>query len=191
MAEQDNIQPQSGGMALVGRDNIEAVEELPEPQIETPIKIKKPMSSERLEQLKQARIKAQEKKHEMKELKTKAKQLPIEEVKLSAMKYDELQKRKEDFIKTKDQDVVIAKTEITAPKTKDKKKRIIKKIVYEDGSEDEVEDVRHIQPKQNNNPYNHESYSNLVYLSACDRLKEKVQDERTKYLISSLMPNYG
>ncbi len=38
---------------------------------------------------------------------------------------------------------------------------------------------------------NHESYSNLVYQSACDKLKEKVQDERTKYLISSLMPNYG
>ncbi len=35
------------------------------------------MSSERLEQLKQARKKAQEKKHEMKELKPKAKQLPI------------------------------------------------------------------------------------------------------------------
>ena len=38
------------------------------------------------------------------------------------MKYDELQKRKEDFIKTKDQDVVITKTEIAAPKTKDKRK---------------------------------------------------------------------
>ena len=179
MAEQDNI------------PNIEAVEELPEPQIETPIKIKKPLSSERLEQLKQARIKAQEKKHEMKELKTKAKQLPIEEVKLSAMKYDELQKRKEDFIKTKDQDVVITKTEIAAPKTKDKKKRIIKKIIYKDGSEDEVEDARHTQPKQMNNPYYHKSYTNLVYQSVCDKLKEKVQDERTKYLISSLMPNYG
>ena len=127
----------------------------------------------------------------MKELKTKAKQLPIEEVKLSAMKYDELQKRKEDFIKTKDQDVVITKTEIAAPKTKDKKKRIIKKIIYEDGSEDEVEDARHIQPKQMNNPYYHESYTNLVYQSACDKLKEKIQDEKTKYLINSLMPNYG
>ena len=66
MSEQDNI------------INNEVVEELPEPQIETPIKIKKPVSSERLEQLKHARVKAQEKKHEMKELKTKAKQLPIE-----------------------------------------------------------------------------------------------------------------
>jgi hypothetical protein len=41
-----------------------------------------------LEQLKQARIKAQEKKHEMKQLKSKAKQLPIEKVKLNAFKYD-------------------------------------------------------------------------------------------------------
>ncbi len=56
MSEQDN-----------NVTNIEAVEELPEPQLETPIKIKKPLSSERLEQLKQARAKAQEKKHEMKQ----------------------------------------------------------------------------------------------------------------------------
>jgi hypothetical protein len=38
---------------------------------------------------------------------------------------------------------------------------------------------------------NENSYSNLIYQSACDKLKEKIQDERTKYLISSLMPNYG
>ena len=180
MSEQENI---------ITDENHEIVDETP--QIEVPAKIKKPISAEKLEQLKQARLKGAEKKKEMKELKTKAKQLPIEEVKLSAMKYDELQKRKEDSIKTKDQDVVITKTEIAAPKTKDKKKRIIKKIMYEDGSEDEVEDVRHIQPKQVNNPYHHESYINLVYQLACDKLKEKVQDERTKYLISSLMPNYG
>ena len=90
------------------------------------------------------------------------------------MKYDQLQKQKEDFIKTKEQDIVITKGEIPVSKPKDKKKRIIKKIVYEDGSEDEVEDVRHTQPKQSNNPYNnHETYSNLVYQSACDRLKRK------------------
>ncbi len=38
---------------------------------------------------------------------------------------------------------------------------------------------------------NENIYSNLVYQSACDKLKEKTQDERTEYLISSLMPNYG
>jgi len=94
MSEQENI---------ITDENHEIVDETP--QIEVPAKIKKPISAEKLEQLKQARLKGAEKKKEMKELKTKAKQLPIEEVKLSAMKYDELQKRKEDFIKTKDQDV--------------------------------------------------------------------------------------
>jgi hypothetical protein len=177
-------------------DNNDVIEELP--AIETPIKIKKPVSLEKLEQLKKARLVGAEKKKEMKELKIKAKQLPIEEYKLSAMKYDQLQKQKEDLIKPKE-DIIKIKEEIQEekPKNKDKKKRIIKKIIYEDGSEDEVEDLRHIQPKQIMNPYmsiynnNQESYSNLVYQSACDKLKEKVQDERTKYLISSLMPNYG
>ena len=172
----------------------ELVEETP--QIEVPVKIKKPISAEKLEQLKQARLKGSEKKKEMKELKTKARQLPIEEVKLSAMKYDQLQKQKEDFMKTKDE-IVIPKTkeEIPIPKTKDKKKKIIKKIIYEDGSEDEIDDMRYTQPQQKNKNMpmfnNNDSYSNLVYLSACDKLKEKIQDERTKYLISSLMPNYG
>ena len=42
------------------------------PQIEAPIKIKKPVSPEKLEQLKYARLKGAEKKKEKKELKTKA-----------------------------------------------------------------------------------------------------------------------
>ncbi len=107
----------------------ESVEETP--QIEVPAKIKKPISAEKLEQLKQARLKGSEKKIEMKELKTKARLLPIEEVKLSAMKYDQLQKQKEDFMKTKEQDeIVIPKTkeEIPIPKTKDKRKELLKKL---------------------------------------------------------------
>jgi hypothetical protein len=178
MSEQENVD---------NVDNVDNVEEIQ--PIETPTKIKKPLTSERLEQLKQARIKAQEKKHEMKQLKSKAKQLPIEEVKLNALKYDQLQKQKEELTKPKEE------PKVEKPKVIEKKKRIIKKIIYEDGSEDEVEDVRHIQPKQNNKYMsmfeNENSYSNLVYQSACDKLKEKIQDERTKYLISSLMPNYG
>ena len=181
MSEQENI---------ITDENHEIVDETP--QIEVPAKIKKPISAEKLEQLKQARLKGAEKKREMKEFKNKAKQLPIEEVKLSAMKYDQLQKQKEELIKPKEE-IVIPKEE--KPKTIDKKKRIIKKKIYEDGSEDEVEDVRYIQPKQKNKYMsmfeNENSYSNLVYQSACDKLKEKIQDERTKYLISSLMPNYG
>jgi hypothetical protein len=68
--------------------------------------------------------------------------------------------------------------------------------MYEDGSEDEIEDVRHIQQQQPKNEYmtmfsNDDRYTNLVYQSACDRLKEKLQDEKTKYSIGSLVPNYG
>jgi len=184
-------------------DNIDNNEEIP--QTEPPIKIKKTVSPEKLEQLKYARLKGAEKKKEMKELKTKAKQLPIEEMKISAMKYDQLQKQKEEIVKPQGWEDLTGppapvEKEITKPeKPKDKKKRVIKKIVYEDGSEDEIEDLRHVQPPaqyNNNNRYmkmfsNDDSYTNLVYQSACDKLKEKVQDERTKYLIKSLMPNYG
>jgi hypothetical protein len=177
-------------------DNIEVVVELP--PTETPVKIKKPVTQEKLEQLKNARLKGAEKKKEMKELKSKAKQLPIEEIKISAMKYDQLQKQKEQIIKrptdayTASGGCPVEKEIIEKPK--DKKKRIIKKIIYEDGSEDEIEDLRHLHQQQNNKymtMFNNDSYTNLVYQSACDKLKEKVQDERTKYLIKSLMPNYG
>ncbi len=52
----------------------------------------------------------------MKELKSKAKQLPIEEVKLSAMKYDQLQKQKVDLIKPKED--ILHKRRNTRRKTK-------------------------------------------------------------------------
>ena len=117
------------------------------------------------------------------------------------MKYDQLQKQKEEIIKPIEKEIIKPiENEIIKPEIKkDKKKRIIKKIIYDDGSEDEVEDLRYIQPQLPPPPQNKymslfsndDSYSNLVYQSACDKLKEKVQDERTKYLIKSLMPNYG
>ncbi len=69
-------------------DNIHKNEEIS--QIEPPIETKKPVSPEKLEQLKYARLKGAEKKKEMKELKNKAKQLPIEEMKISAMKYESI-----------------------------------------------------------------------------------------------------
>ena len=98
------------------------------PQVEASIKTKKPVSPERYEQLKQARLKGAEKKKEMKDLKTKAKQLPIEEMKISAMKYDQLQKQKEEIIKPIEKEIIVEK-EITKPveKVKDKRKELLKK----------------------------------------------------------------
>ncbi len=67
----------------------------------------------------------------MKELKTKAKQLSIEEYKLNAMKYDWLQKLKEDLIKPK-VDIIKPKDDIEEekPKIKDKKKVLLKNYIW-------------------------------------------------------------
>jgi len=163
-------------------ENIENVEENNFIEIEEPKQTtKKPISDEKRKQLEKARIKAQEKKKELKELNNKSKQLHIEEVKVKAIQYDQIIKQKEELLKPKEE---------PKPEIKEKKKRIIKKIIYEDDSEEEIEDKRHIQKHiPAAYQFNNDSYTNLVYQSACDKLKEKVQDERTKFLINSLMPN--
>ena len=153
-----------------------------------PLLTKKPITDEKRKQLEKARIKAQEKKKELKELNIKSKQLHIEEAKVKAIQYDQIMKQKEELLKPKQEE---PKTEPEIKEVKEKKKRVIKKIIYEDDSEEEIEDKRHVQKLPPPTYYNHDSYTNLVYQSACDKLKEKVQDERTKFLINSLMPiNY-
>ena len=144
--------------------------------------IKRPISDEKRKQLEKARIKAQEKKKELKELNIKSKQLHIEEAKVKAIQYDQIMKQKEELLKPKEDEP--KKEPEVKEVVKDKKKRVIKKIIYEDDSEEEIEDKRHIQKHQAPSHYNHfmpnsDSYTNLVYQSACDKLKEKVQDERT------------
>ena len=88
-----------------------------------------------------------------------------------------------------------------------KKKKIIKKVIYQEASSsdsdgaDEVEVVKvkknknkkviqeeKPQPQQNNN---NNSYSNLLYESSIDNLKNRMMNERAKSLIMSVMPNYG
>ena len=166
----------------------ENIIEIEEPQV---IKVKKPITEEKRKQLDEARKKGHEKKRELKELNAKSKQLHIEEVKVKAIQYDQIIKQKEELLKPKE--IKVEEPEIKEVKevkeVKEKKKRIIKKIIYEDDSEEEIEDKRHIPKPPPPTYYNHDSYTNLVYQSACDKLKEKVQDERTKFLINSLMPS--
>ena len=177
--------------------------EVEEPQ--QVIKIKKPISEEKRRQLDEARKKGHEKKRELKELHAKSKQLHIEEAKVKAIQYDQIIKQKEELLKPREIVNKVQEPEVKEVKeVKEKKKRVIKKIIYEDDSEEEIEDKRFIQKQSSHgycgqiretpSHYNHfaqsnDSYTNLVYQSACDKLKEKVQDERTKFLINSLMPN--
>ena len=44
------------------------------------------------------------------------------------------------------------------------------------------------KPQPQNTNY---SYSNLLYESSVDKLKNRMNEERAKHLIMSVMPNYG
>ena len=151
--------------------------------------IKKPLSEARLEQLKKARQAAQIKKKEIKEITTKSKSLKLEEAKLKAYQFDELMKKKEEIMNPKEETVEeIKQVEVKQPK----KKRVIKKIIYEDDSEEEVEvlEVEKYKPiPQPQTQMNHETYTHLMYQNAYEKLQSKVNEERTKLLVQSLMPN--
>ena len=168
---------------------------------------KKPITELKQQQLVRAREAAQIKKQELKELNLKSKNLKLEESKLKAFQYDELMKQKEEIMnkakETKKEEVIITKEEtVTKPeviKQEPKKKRVIKKIIYEDDSEEEVEVLqvekhkpqKPIQQQVPYNPYSQqETYSQLIYQNACEKIQSKLHDERAKALIYSLMPSY-
>ena len=89
-----------------------------------------------------------------------------------------------------------------------KKKKVIKKIVYHEASSsdsDDADEVEYVkvkktnqkkketidkptQPQQNTN---NNSYSNLLYESSIDNLKNRMMNERAKMLVMSVLPNYG
>ena len=192
------------------------------------VKPKKQLSEQKLQHLANIRVKALEKKKEMKQMTEKANEFKkIESLKEAkqiqkeqlAKKYDEIianSKPKEEEVKPKIEEVkeVKPKEEIKEVKPKEepkeqpkpiKKKRIIKKITYQEAtssdseSADEVEviKVKKQQPKNKNNevekpPQNiNNSYSNLLYEASVDKLKNRMMDERAKHLIMSVMPNYN
>ena len=140
-------------------------------------KVKKILTQEQLDNLAKAREKARERKIELGQISSKAKLLKEEKLKKDAAEYDKLISEK-----TKPQ-----KEEVIEPKVEPKKKRIVKKYVYEDEDEDEeIEEVVIRKPKPKAKP--EPTYNELIYESAQDRIKTKISEERTKSLINSLMP---
>jgi hypothetical protein len=146
----------------------EVIEEVP------PTKIKKQLTQEQLDNLAKAREKARERKIELAQIASKAKLLKEEQLRKSASEYDKLISEKENQPKETSQPQ-------PEPKIEPKKKRIVKKYVYEDEDEEEVEEVIIRKPKP-------KSYNELIYESAQDKIKSKINEERTKSLINSLMP---
>ena len=137
-----------------------------------------------------------------------------------AKKYDEMienakpkieEKPKVEEVKPKVEEVK-PKEEIKEVKSKEeeevkpiKKKKVIKKIVYQEASSsdsddaDEVEVVKVKKQSKKNETIVHKpaqqntnhSYSNLLYESSVDKLKSRMMDERARNLIMSVMPSYG
>ena len=179
---------------------------------------KKILSEQKIKHLENIRVKALEKKREMKEITEKANKLKeIESLKKAkqyekeklAKQYDEMiakqKAEKEDKENIKPR---IAEEDIKPPKEniKPKKKKIIKKVIYQEESSsdsdgaDEVEIVKvkkqskpkQQEPKPTPQPINNNnSYSNLLYESSVDKLKHRFMEERAKNLIMSVMPNYS
>ena len=69
--------------------------EVPEPDTKTESKPKKVLTESQLEALAKARVKAQERKQELKELNAKSKNLKEQRLKADAAEFDRLQKKKE------------------------------------------------------------------------------------------------
>jgi len=167
----------------VSKQKQEIEETIEEPEEEAPpppIKVKKQLTQEQLDNLAKAREKARERKIELGQISAKAKALKEEKLRKDATEYDKL-------ISQKAKPEPPQKEEVIEPKAESKKKRIVKKYVYEEEDEDEeVEEVVIRKPKAKAKP--EPTYNELIYESAQDRIKTKISEERTKSLINSLMP---
>jgi len=155
-----------------------------------------------------------EKANKVKEFETMkvAKQLQKKEL---AKQYDEMMfKQYDEGIYSKPEAPKIEAPKIEKEEVKptivksEKKKKIIKKVIYQEASSsdsdgaDEVEVVKvkkshkqPIVPKQRDveeaPPKKENSYTNLLYESSLDKMREKLMNERCKYLVNSLMPQYN
>ena len=152
----------------ISESQIEEPQFVEEPPKEEAVKPKKILSESQLESLAKARIKAQERKQELKELNFKSKGLKEEKLKADASEYDKLKKKKE-------LDDTIKKIEVPTP-TQEKKKKI-KKIIYDsDSDEESVEEVivKRKKPKDKKD----KSYSELADMSLNEQIKKKLQEEK-------------
>jgi len=184
-------------------------------------KPKKQLSEQKLQHLQNIRVKALEKKKQMKEITEKANKIKeLESLKEAkqiqkeqlAKKYDEMIENSKPKVQPHSGDMpsgreVKPKVENVKPM---KKKKIIKKIVYHEASSsdsDDADEVEYVKVKKTNQkkkemiehkpqPQHQQqninnSYSNLLYEASVDKLKSRMMDERAKMLIMSVMPNYG
>jgi len=153
-----------------------------------------------------------EKANKVKEFETMKVAKQLQKVEL-AKQYDEMVNNSKPKEEIKEEPKEIQKEEPkeepSKPKKQEivpKKKKIIKKVIYQEASSsdsDDADEVEVVKVKKSNKqptgPKREEqeikkpepSYTNLIYESSLDKMREKLMNERCKYLVTSLMPQYN
>ena len=101
----------------------------------------------------------------------------------------------------------VEKTEVKPTVVKpEKKKKVIKKVIYQEASSsdsDGADEVEVVKVKKSNKapkeqkeeiqkaPVKENTYTSLLYESSLDKMRTKMMDERAKYLVNSLLPQYN
>ena len=206
MSEEINNNDTQSAAVTLSR-NIGPIEE-PEPeqqQIETGKK-KKQLSEHQIEHLNKIRVKALERKREIKLQKhkqyeeecRKKRQENIKQVPLIQPTEQPTEQPKE---QPKEQPTEQPKEQPTEqPTEQPKKKKTVKKIIkyVEESDDDDAEEIEEVIVKKNNKikavpqqvkqPEN--QYSDLLYNSSLERMQTRMLNERAKTLISNVMPCY-
>jgi len=153
-------------------------------------KPKKELSQKQKEHLDNIRVKALERKREIKLMKNKQ-----YEEKVSKLKVEQVE------IKKEEEKEPPLKEEIKKEETKEetKKKKVIKKVikyVEADSDEEEQEEIV-VKPKKKIEskpeptiPPKELSYNELLYQTSLEKMQTRIMNERAKQLIHHVIPNY-
>ena len=146
---------------------------------------KKELSQKQIDHLNNIRVKALEKKREIKLKKNGEYKKQAMEKKVNPIQQIELKPE--------------VKQEVKPDEAKPKKKvikQVIKYVEADEDDEDEEEEIIITKPKnknkQNIKPHAvpEPSYNDLLYQSSLERLQTKMMSERAKNIVYSVMPNY-
>ena len=172
----------------ISEKQVQEKEQLVEVETKEEQKPKKVLTESQLEALAKARVKAQERKQELKELNAKSKGLKEEKLKADAAEFDRLQQADAQRRGMKKElDEIVQNIEVKNVKPTPERKKKIKKIIYEDETDEEsVEEVIiKRKPKVKETPAQ-PSYEQLANMSVEQQIKNKLQQEKITCFFNQL-----
>ena len=168
-----------------------------EEQIEQQPQIKKKeLSQKQIDHLNNIRVKALEKKREIKLNKNEEYKKQAMKKKVNPVQQIEPAAGRQGYAELKQEEI---KQEVKPDEAKPKKKVIKQVIKYVEADEDDEDEEEEIiitkskrKEKQNIKPHAvpEPSYNDLLYQISLERLQTKMMSERAKNIVYSVMPNY-